>query len=94
MVYQSLPLGRASQLHWPTIDYEMSLKYMAKRGRPEEWNQQLQPFNMKPVKPEGGNACHLAVIRLHPIPMQRAISPESARLQDTKALELTEIKEA
>ena len=66
----------------------MSLKYMAKRGRPEEWNQQLQPFNMKPVKPEGGNACHLAVIRLHPIPMVK--SEENLKMQNYR-LQMAEV---
>ena len=52
---------------------------MAKKGIPEEWNQQLQPFNMKSVKPEERNACHLAVIRLHPIPVVKP--QENLRMQ-------------
>ena len=45
---------------------QILVKCMTKRGRPEEWNQQLQPFNMSQWTLRKGNACHLEVIGLQP----------------------------
>ena len=56
---------------WPRNVSQILVKFLTK-GRPEKWNQQLKPSNVSwwtPSQLRKENTCHLAVIRLHPLPM-------------------------
>ena len=73
------PPSAMGQRWWWNVS-QILVNFLTKRRSPEKWNQRLQPFNVRQWAPRKGNTCHLAGIRLQPLPVVNL--EEILRIQD------------